>query len=158
MGLFDKFKSIYGQTKKKTNAPKQAVKDSDAKKKQFMSVGSSDDKKETVVKKDEAQKKEAPKYKKSTTGTAPRVLIRPLVTEKLTLTPSTYAFEVQPKSNRSEVRAAVHHLYGIRPIRVNIIAMSGKSVRYGKTSGVTKYWKKAIVTLPVGKTIEVFES
>lgn len=158
MGIFDKFKSMYGQSKKKTVAPKHVVKDGDAKKKQFMNVGSADEKPKEATEQKSEQKDTAKKEKKvSVTGIAPRILIRPLVTEKISMQPSTYAFEVDPEANRSQVKAAVYQLYGIRPERVNIIAMSGKAVRYGRTSGVTKYWKKAVVTLPAGKTIEVFE-
>lgn len=160
MGIFDKFKSIYDQSKKKTTAPKHVVKDGDAKKKQFMSVGSADEKKKDVkAEKGNDVKKETSKEKKqSTTGTAPRVLIRPIITEKLTLRAGTYAFEVDSAANRSQVKAAIYHLYGVRPTRVNIVSVSGKAVRYGRASGFTKFWKKAVVTLPAGKSIEVFES
>ena len=161
MGFLDRFRSRYGQKKKKTSAPKHAVKDSDAKKKQFMAVGAADQPKQespATAKKDAAPKKETSAPKKNTiTGTAPRILIRPLVTEKLTLQTGTYAFEVNPRANRSQVKAAIHQLYGVRPTRVNIITLPGKAVRYGRTSGHTKFWKKAMVTLPAGKTIEVFE-
>ncbi|MBI4262542.1 50S ribosomal protein L23 [Candidatus Uhrbacteria bacterium] len=99
--------------------------------------------------------------KKSTAGTirVGSLLLRPLVTEKGTRqnTQNQYAFVVAPTTNKIEVRQAVEAVYNIRPIKVNMLRVQGKKIRYGRTMGVTKAWKKAIVTLPKGKTIQIYE-
>lgn len=92
-------------------------------------------------------------------GQAYRVLLKPLVTEKATNLGvfNKYVFAVAPETNKIEVAKAVEEIYGIKPVGVNIIKMKGKSVRRGRTSGKRKNWKKAIVALPAGKTIKVYE-
>lgn len=87
---------------------------------------------------------------------AGQVLIRPLVTEKATLT-ETYIFEIQPTANKTEVAKAIEQIYGIKPVNVRIINMLGKVVRWQYRAGQRKSWKKAIVRLPKGKTIDVYE-
>ncbi len=99
---------------------------------------------------------------KNTTAHAVRVgslLLRPLVTEKGTRqnTQNQYAFVVAPSTNKIEVKQAVEAVYNIRPVKVNMVRVRGKKIRYGRTAGVTKAWKKAIVTLPKGKTIQLYE-
>lgn len=87
-----------------------------------------------------------------------RVLIKPLVTEKAAELGvlNKYVFEIAPSMNKIEVKKAILSVYGIEPISVNIINMLGKAVRYGRASGTTKDWKKAIVTLKAGDKIEVY--
>ena len=48
-------------------------------------------------------------------------------------------------------------MYGITPVSVNIQNVRGKRVRFGRVRGKRKDWKKAIVTLPEGKTINVYD-
>lgn len=88
-----------------------------------------------------------------------KVLIKPVVTERAAHLGviNKYVFAVAPKANKIEIAKAVNEVYGIKPIGVNIISMSGKKVRYGKTRGQKKDWKKAVVTLPAGKTINLYE-
>lgn len=97
--------------------------------------------------------------KKDNTGHAYRVLLRPLVTEKAsTLTPlNQYVFAVATTANKRSVAEAVYQVYGVRPTRVNIIVLRGKHVRSGRTAGRRSDWKKAIVSLPAGKTISIYE-
>lgn len=97
--------------------------------------------------------------KKENTGAAYRILLRPLVTEKAsTLTPlGKYVFAVANSATKRSVSEAVYQVYGVRPIGVNMIALRGKFVRSGRTSGRRSDWKKAIVTLPAGKTISIYE-
>jgi len=94
-----------------------------------------------------------------TNGQAYRVLVRPLVTEKAANmgAQDKYAFAVSGSANKIEVAKAIFEVYGVKPKAVNIINLMGKRVRYGKTSGRRSDWKKAIVTLPKGKTIKVYE-
>ena len=60
-------------------------------------------------------------------------------------------------SNKIEIAKAVEEIYGIKPTAVNVIKTDGKKVRRGKYTGTRKDWKKAMVTLPKGKTINIYE-
>lgn len=88
-----------------------------------------------------------------------RILVRPLISEKATILASEnkYVFEVNRQATKQEIKQAVKDVYGIEPIGVNVISVEGKSRRYGRTLGRTKNRKKAIVTLPEGRSIQVYE-
>ncbi len=88
-----------------------------------------------------------------------RVLLRPLVTEKGSHLGvlNKYLFEVDYNTNKIEVAKAIEAAYGVKPTKVNIIKLAGKVMRRGRTVGRRKNWKKAIVTLPEGKTIQIYE-
>ncbi|MFA5021641.1 MAG: 50S ribosomal protein L23 [Patescibacteria group bacterium] len=96
---------------------------------------------------------------KGTTTQAYRVLVKPLVTEKVTFLNALnkYVFVINPKMNKVEVKKAIRTIYKVNPVAVNISNFSGKYVRYGQVEGKTKNWKKAIVTLKPGDKIEVYE-
>lgn len=87
------------------------------------------------------------------------VILRPIVTEKSAYlaVQSQYIFEVQPRANKVQVKDAIRKMYSITPVSVNIQSVEGKKVRRGRVQGKRKDWKKAIVTLPKGKKIEVYE-
>ncbi len=87
------------------------------------------------------------------------VIVRPLVTEKAAILASanTYAFVVKNGANKVEVGVAIQQMYGVKPARVNIQNVEGKSKRFGRSTGKRSDWKKALVTLPDGKTINVHE-
>jgi large subunit ribosomal protein L23 len=112
---------------------------------------------EEKVKSEKPQK--VAKEKKHDTKDAYRILIKPLITEKGTYLNSEnkYIFEVAPKANKISISKAIWSLYGVRPVKVNIIKVSGKKVRYGRIKGKTKNWKKAVVTLKSGESISVYE-
>jgi len=99
------------------------------------------------------------KIQKSVASQAFRILIKPLVTEKASVlgTQNKYAFAVAISANKIEIAKAVKEIYGIKPIAVNVIRMDGKLTRTGRSKGQRKDWKKAIVTLPEGKAIQVYE-
>lgn len=88
-----------------------------------------------------------------------RVLVRPLVTEKSSIGAGSgkYTFEVAVDANKIEVAKAIEEVYGVKPESVNVINMGGKTVRRGRLSGRRKDWRKAVVTLPAGKSIDVYE-
>ena len=92
-------------------------------------------------------------------GNAYKTLIKPLVTEKVSNLGALnkYVFAVAGSANKIEVAKAINEIYGIKPVSINIIKMMGKKARYGKISGKRKDWKKAIVTLPKGETIKIYE-
>lgn len=92
-------------------------------------------------------------------GNAYRILVNPLITEKASMEGASgkYTFEVAINSNKVEIAKAFEEVYGIKPSSVNSIKMEGKKVRHGKSQGKRKDWKKAIITLPKGKTINLYE-
>jgi len=92
-------------------------------------------------------------------GSAYRILLKPLITEKVTVigTLNQYGFEVAVRANKIQIAKAIEEVYGIKPVKVNIVPVKGKSLRYGKTRGRRKDRKKAYITLPKGKTISVYE-
>ncbi|MEA2088793.1 MAG: 50S ribosomal protein L23 [Patescibacteria group bacterium] len=97
--------------------------------------------------------------KKKTDGIAYRILVKPLITEKVTdlAVFNQYAFAVSINANKIDIKKAIQEVYGVMPIAVNVINMRGKKVRSGKVSGRTKRWKKAIITLKKGEKIEVYK-
>ncbi len=100
-----------------------------------------------------------PKTAKALPVTAHRILLYPIITEKITKlgVHNQYAFAVAINANKLQIRRAVAELYGVTPLRVRIMNRLGKYVRYGRSYGKTKDWKKAIITLKEGETIHVAE-
>lgn len=88
------------------------------------------------------------------------VIIRPLVTEKLTnLTDSQnqYGFVIDPRANKIEIKRAVEQKFDVHVKSVRTINVLGKMKTMGRFSGRRSSWKKAIVTLEKGHTITLFE-
>jgi len=99
------------------------------------------------------------KSKKHEDPTAYRIINKPLITEKATeLTAlNKYIFVVPVSANKKSIGERIFGIYGVKPEKINIIRRPGKLVRYGRRTGTTKSYKKAIVTLAPGDTIEVYE-
>ncbi len=70
---------------------------------------------------------------------------------------NTYVFEVAPGSNKVEIRKAVEAIFGVNVLSVRTMNMYGKNKRLGVFFGRRSHWKKAIVKLKEGQTIELFE-
>ena len=91
----------------------------------------------------------------------PRDIIRrPLITEKANKLKedfNQYSFEVDRRANKIEIRKAVETLFSVRVVRVQTISNMGKMVRVGRNRGKRPNWKKAVVTLVKGNSIEFFE-
>ena len=91
------------------------------------------------------------------------VLRRPLVTEKSNFQNSKlhqYVFEVADDANKSMVKDAVEALFDVDVLRVNVIRVPAKRTRRAKSRRLMirrSGYKKAIVTLVAGDTIDVFE-
>lgn len=103
---------------------------------------------------------EASSSKKGTKSSlAYRVLVKPLVTEKATDLGALnqYAFIVGNSANKIDVAKAIFEVYGVKPLKVNIIKVKGKKVNRGKISGKRKDFKKALVSLKKGDSISVYE-
>ena len=100
--------------------------------------------------------KETPKAK-SLGGIAPRILLAPHVTEKAGNlgAMNQYVFKVASSATKIDVARAVYEVYGIRPVSIHTVNMPRKLRRRGQAIGFKSGMRKAIVTLPKGKTIEV---
>jgi large subunit ribosomal protein L23 len=87
------------------------------------------------------------------------VLVRPIISEKNTMLNELgqYVFEVSDRANKIMVRQAVEELFGVGVTAVNVLNVKGKRKRSGRNIGVTRSWKKAIVTLKPGDRIELFQ-
>ena len=87
------------------------------------------------------------------------VLLRPLVTEKSTTLAgkNQYVFEVDLRANKAQVRESVELVFEVSVLRVNTMVVKGKKRRYGRNLTKRPDWKKAIVTLKPGDSIEIFE-
>jgi len=87
------------------------------------------------------------------------VLIRPVISEKSyeQITRSQYTFRVHSSAHKTQVRQAVEQLFDVKVERVNIIKVQPKPKRRGLHKGTKPGWKKAVVQLRRGDTIEIFE-
>ncbi len=93
-----------------------------------------------------------------------QVLIRPLITEKmsdLTVDQSNYGFLVNPKANKIEIKRAVEEKFNVHVLDVRTINHPGKTKtqfrKSGRFTGKTAKFKKAIIKLREGETIDLFE-
>lgn len=111
---------------------------------------------ETKTTKAKPLAKEGNENKKSVRG----LLLSPVITEKSAKDEryGKYTFQVEGDAGKNEIKKAVETRYGIKPIKVNIITSEGKYKRYGRFWGKRKDTKKAVVTLPSGKSINVYEN
>ena len=87
------------------------------------------------------------------------VLIAPVVSEKSYsgLADHRYTFKVHQDAHKTQVRQAVEQLFDVKVRSVNIVKVQPKPKRRGAIKGVRQGWKKAIVQLHAGQTIEIFE-
>ena len=88
------------------------------------------------------------------------VVLRPIITENSMdmAADKKYAFKVAKDSNKTEIRKALEEIFGVDVAKVNIVNVSGKKKRLGRTFGTTSSYKKAVVTLtPDSKEIELFQ-
>lgn len=88
---------------------------------------------------------------------ANKILIKPLVTEKSATAESLnkYSFLINRSANKYQVKQAIFEMYGVQPLSVNVMNVQGKWVRFGRTTGRHSDFRKAVVTLPKGKTIAI---
>ena len=91
---------------------------------------------------------------------ARQIVIRPIVTEKSTVlreSANKYAFRVIPTATKRQIAAAVEELFDVHVLDVRTMRMRGKMKRLGRSLGRRPSWKKAIVTLADGDTVDFFE-
>lgn len=87
------------------------------------------------------------------------IIINPIITEKSTRLQEEgkYCFRVDRRANKKEVMRAVREIFDVEPVACTIMNVKGKPKRVRYQPGYTASWKKAVVTLKEGQTIELFE-
>lgn len=89
---------------------------------------------------------------------AGRIGLIPLLTEKSTTAhqqTNTVAFRVAASATKGQIKAAITSRYHVVPQHIRTVAVMGKLRRRGATVGLTNAWKKAYISLPAGKTIDL---
>jgi len=88
------------------------------------------------------------------------ILIKPIITEKSTdliSMQNKYSFVVDLRANKTQIKQAVEEIFKVKVNKVNTVRMQGKLRRQGQSVGRTPDYKKAVVTLAEGYSIDVFE-
>jgi large subunit ribosomal protein L23 len=90
---------------------------------------------------------------------AGQIVLAPIVSEKSYhgSVRGTYTFRVHNDAHKTQIRQAVEELFEVNVVRVNVIKVQPKPKRRGQIRGRKPGWKKAIVQLKTGQSIEVFE-
>ena len=89
------------------------------------------------------------------------VLIRPLLTEKITSmreVKNSLAFAVHKRATRIDIRRAVEKVFNVKVMSVNVMNVKGKPKLQGRFLGKRPNWRKALVTLKEGEKVELYES
>jgi large subunit ribosomal protein L23 len=86
------------------------------------------------------------------------VIIRPIVSEKSydLMEQNRYTFEVDRRASKPQIAVAIEEIFGVTVSKVNTMNMTGKPRRLRYNNGLSRSWKKAIVTLKEGDTIDLF--
>lgn len=88
------------------------------------------------------------------------IIRAPIVTEKSDQAReahNAYAFEVDRRASKIEIKAAVKQLFGVDAVDVRTAIYRGKNQRVGRSIGRRPNWKKAIVVLKEGQSIDLFD-
>jgi len=156
VGFFDRFKKVKAEKKEEKKSEKKQETKVKYEKKQETGPGKKEPNKES---KKEEKKVISKKAKKDADSKFSKILLKPLVTEKAADLgeENKYVFVVAKDANKIEIAKAMQSIYGVKPVKVNVVSMQGKKVRYGRVTGRTKDWKKAVITLKQNEKIEVYE-
>lgn len=86
------------------------------------------------------------------------ILIRPKITERTTdlMADGKYVFVVDKRANKIQIADAVAEVFNVKVEKVNTVNVKGKKKRRGRITGKRADYKKAIVKLAPGETIEFF--
>ena len=86
------------------------------------------------------------------------VIIRPVVSERTfdLMGHNKYTFEVAKDAPKEEIRDAVEKIFNVHVVKVNTVNVKPKNKRVRFVQGKTRTWKKAIVTIAEGESIEIF--
>ena len=87
------------------------------------------------------------------------ILIAPVVSEKSygQIAQNRYTFKVHKDAHKTQIRQAVEQLFDVSVVNVNIVTVQPKPKRRGLIKGTRPGWKKAVVQLKPGDSIEIFE-
>ena len=94
---------------------------------------------------------------------ATQIILRPVISEKSMdqSTVNKYTFAVADEANKMQIKAAVEELFKVTVLSVNVLTTKRKEKsrnrRRGRQVGYTSPWKKAVVTIKAGDSIEFFE-
>ena len=90
--------------------------------------------------------------------TAHEIIIRPIVSERsyALMEENKYTFEVARNANKYQIKDAIEELFSVKVESVNTINVKPKKKRVRYVAGYTRQWKKAVVTLAAGDSIEIF--
>ena len=88
------------------------------------------------------------------------VIVRPVVSERSfdLMSDNKYTFEVARDANKIEIAQAVEQLFNVHVVNVNTMTVKPKTKRVKYVAGFTRTWKKAIVEIAEGESIEIFGS
>lgn len=89
---------------------------------------------------------------------AREIIIRPIITERAfdMQELNRYTFEVDKRASKIEIAQAVEEIFNVTVLKVNTVNVKSKPKRMRMVEGRTRTWKKAIVTLVEGDSIELF--
>ena len=87
------------------------------------------------------------------------ILIRPVISEKsyALIAEGKYTFRVDDRAHKTQIAQAVHEVFGVEVAQVRTSKVRSKPKRRGLTKGRKPGWKKAIVQIKAGESIEIFE-
>ena len=86
------------------------------------------------------------------------IILRPIISEKsyALIEQNRYTFEVAKTASKQQIAQAISEIFGVTVTDVNTMNVTGKPRRVRVAKGKTRDWKKAIVSLKQGDTIELF--
>jgi len=87
------------------------------------------------------------------------IIISPVITEKSTILQESgkYTFKVSNNADKTSVKKAIEEIFEVKVVAVNIIVKKGKPKTFGRNRIITPSYKKAIVSLSQGETINISE-
>lgn len=147
MGLLDKFK-------KKESSKGEELKFSQKKEAKVVV-----EKKSKIIENKTEVKATTKKSGTKLSGNAYKILVSPVVSEKSAVGESmnTYTFKVAVNATKVDVKNAIKQIYGVNPKTVRVINMEGKKTRAGRRQGRRQDWKKAMIVLSKGQSINIHE-
>jgi large subunit ribosomal protein L23 len=88
-----------------------------------------------------------------------QILLAPVVSEKSyqLIERNKYSFKVHPDAHKTQIRQAVEELFEVKVLSVNVLKVQAKPKRRGVHRGTRPGWKKAVVQVREGDTIEIFQ-
>jgi len=89
------------------------------------------------------------------------IISQAILSEKSTIIKekeNKYVFKVNPLANKHEIKHAIETAFGVKVTDIQTVNVKGKTKRLGRFEGKRSSWKKAIIRLKEGNTIEIFEN